>query len=431
MTARARTGRPTTIRLPLLGEVVWPVFYAGILILPPLFVIAVWLFFSNVHVPHAPATRALFVTAVSVVLSISFSTFLLGAVGRAYVRLGQASRTVRRQNLQLRALHQASLVLNEDLDLPTVLARIVSLSRHVLDVASARLEPAADLPDDAPAAPDDRSQLRIPMRFHGQLLATLYLSRPGRPFAPEEVKTAERFATRAGAAIANARLLEEVRRLGGADERERIARELHDGTVQALYGLSLELQAALLAPDHSREDLETALRMGVDRIAQMVRDLREYVTDSTHAVADHSDLQSVLRAELEPLIRPGGPRVEWQWRPDRPLAVPVSVARELAHVVGESVRNAMRHGDPHRITISADLRASGLTVEVRDDGRGFAVDPSGASGGHGMRDMVRRMRGVGGTLSVDSRPGQGTRVRAHMPWLTPQAPTNFEPHASS
>lgn len=416
MRTRRLPERPSRIRLPVVGEVTWPAFYTATLVLPPLFVVAVWLFFSHVDWPHAVATRALFVSAVSVVLAIAFSAFLLNATGRSYGRLRAALKTVRRQNLQLRALHHAGLVLNEELDLSSVLSRIVGLSRHVLGVASARLEPVADGMPTArdEALPDDPADLRVPVRFHGQRLAILHLSRPGLPFAPEEAKTAERFATQAGAAIANARLLDEVRHLGGAAERERIARDLHDGTVQSLYGLSLKMHAALMSPSRTTDDLEAAMRSGLADLAQILREIRAYVSDARHAEHDHCDLETAMRAELDPLVAQLGARVEWRFQPARPVCVPVGTARELAEVVRESVRNAVRHANPTRVTITADVRAGSLLLEVRDDGRGFAAD--GSRDARGLVDMARRMRRLGGELAVESRPGHGTRVVARLPW---------------
>ncbi len=81
---RQRQGR---IRLPVVGDIPWRSFYFGTVLVPPLFVVAVWLFFSRVDWPHLAATRALFVSAVSLVLSVAFSMFLLNVVGRAYQRL--------------------------------------------------------------------------------------------------------------------------------------------------------------------------------------------------------------------------------------------------------------------------------------------------------------------------------------------------------
>ena len=413
---RQRQGR---IRLPVVGDIPWRSFYFGTVLVPPLFVVAVWLFFSRVDWPHLAATRALFVSAVSLVLSVAFSMFLLNVVGRAYQRLRTALRTVRRQNLQLRALHRAGLVLNEDRDLESVLQRIVGLSRHVLDVASARLETVADghasVGRPGPERSADPTVLRVPVLFHAQLLAVLHLSRPGLPFADEEAKTAERFATSAGAAIANARLLEQVRRLAGAAERERIARDLHDGTVQALFGLSFEMQAALLDPGRTAEDLEAALRTAIERMGTVLRDLRDYVSESHHDEADRSDLESALRKALEPLSAAHRDQLEWRWPAVGPLYVPSGAAREVAAVVVRVVDNAFRLGGASHVTIAADVRAGSIVLEMRDDGLAHGGEAPGAA--YGFDELLGRIHDVGGELRLDMSDGQGTSVVARLPWL--------------
>jgi signal transduction histidine kinase len=417
---RRRPPGPRHLRLPLIGEVAWPTFFTATLVLPPSFVVLVWLFFSRVDWPVRTSTRALFVTAVSVVLALGFAVILLRAIGRAYVHLEAALRKVRRQNLQLRALHQAGLALNEDLDVPAVLARIAALSRHVLDVATAEValadEGEGDGEADASVAADGlgATRLRVPVRFHGQLLAMLYLDRPGIPFGPEERQTAERFATRAGAALANAHLLETIRELGGAAERERIARELHDGTIQALYGLSLEMQATLLTDGPTEAELEAALRASVGRLGAIIQDLRAYVSESTHRERDHVDLGAALRQAIEPVVRGAAPALSWRVEPDARIPMPAGAAHELTQVVREAVANAVRHAEARSIDVALRLMGATLAVEVRDDGRGF--DPGRSESAGGLATMGARMRALGGELSIESGPGAGTRVIARLPW---------------
>lgn len=285
------------IRLPLVGDVPWPWFSAATLGAPPLFIVGVWLFFTRVPW-HAPESdRALFVTLVSVAASLVFAAVLLRAIGSAYARLSQAAVTMHRQNLQLRALHAAGLALGKDHRLGAVLTRIEDLSRHVLNVRSARVTiEDPDGGEDRPASAPDSDEWDVPIRFRNRPLGVLRLrSRPGMEPGAEDRETAERFAAQAGAAIANAQLLEAVRQLGATAERERIGRDLHDGTLQSLYGLSLELRAALLDPDATREDLAGAIEHSLDGMAGVLSDVRAYVTQSARAARQEPDLERTLR----------------------------------------------------------------------------------------------------------------------------------------
>lgn len=287
-----------SIRLPVVGSVPWPWFSAATLGAPPLFIVAVWLFFTRVSW-HAPTpVRALFVTLVSVIASLVFAAVLLHAIGSAYARLREAASTMRRQNLQLRALHTAGLSLSNDHSLGVVLTRIEDLSRHVLNVESARVTmDDADGDEEEPSAVDAGAhEWQVPIRFQNRPLGVLRLRpRQGIQPGPEDRETAERFAAQAGAAIANAHLLDAVRQLGAAAERERIGRDLHDGTLQNLYGLSLELRAALLDPEASREDLATAIEHSLDAMAGVLSDVRAYVTDSARAARSEPGVEHNLR----------------------------------------------------------------------------------------------------------------------------------------
>ena len=198
-------------------------------------------------------------------------------------------------------------------------------------------------------------------------------------------------------------------------ERERIARELHDTLLQSVQGLILRFQSVAnkMPPgEGSRLKLEAALERADDVISEgrnRVQELR--------AVKGGSDLPELLREraaeiEFEPVV-PVRIVVEGRVRSLSPI-----VSEELVRIVEEALLNASRHAHARSIDLTVRFGAHHLSVEVRDDGVGIASDvlEMGYKEGHfGLVGMRERAERVGGTLSVESRPGVGSAVAVSIP----------------
>jgi two-component system sensor histidine kinase UhpB len=209
---------------------------------------------------------------------------------------------------------------------------------------------------------------------------------------------------------------EQLHQLSGAilqaqeEERQRVARELHDEAAQALTSLLIRLRLL------ERADEPLAAR-------QHTRELRELTAGA---------LEQVRRVALE--LRPTilddlGLLAALEWRVDEFNATGtaqatlstnrhdlcLSHAGELTcfRVVQEAMTNAARHGDPSKVHISLNCEGGWLTLEIADDGNGF--DTNAVRAGLGLRGMRERMTLVGGSLNIESHPGIGTRVVAQVP----------------
>lgn len=462
------------IQIPLLGRVSvsWTTFRAATLAAPILFIVMVWLYFSRVDWPTGLVRRGAFVTAVSVGASLAFAIVLLTAIDRAYIRLEASVRTARRQNLQLKALHQAGLALTGDLDLRTVLGRVVDLSREVvgaryaalrvLDTAGGpgefltsgmtaeeterigdppegrgilgivarsqrpiRLRRLQDHPDSVgfpPNHPFMETFLGAPVRFRDETFGFLYLTEKvgAQEFSLADEETAERFAAQAGAAIANARLLREVHRLASVAERERIGRELHDGTIQGLYAISLHLQAVLLDEAKTAAPYRAAISESLARINRIMAEIRRDVFRSVDGIEDRVNLEEAMRASIAGVLPGSGPTLAWVWKAPRELALPERTAHDLGRVVREAVANAIRHARAQAIEIVAEVQGDRLRLVVADDGTGFDAGMGHRPPGHGLANMTSRVESVGGTLTIDSCPGRGTRLTVVVPLAGPQ-----------
>lgn len=247
--------------------------------------------------------------------------------------------------------------------------------------------------------------------------------------------------------IESARRLEEAERLRGVlVERDRIARELHDGIIQSLYAVGLQLESCAYAidenPGQSRQEISGAM----ERLRGVVADIRRYIAGLRSGEGE--ELRTRLR-KLVDQVAAGSP-IQVELQAD---AIPAGVLGgdqldHLVQIVRESLSNAVRHARPRRIRVTAHLQPIGLRVEVADDGAGFSrpgaagdENPQTAPGsvdgpgsGQGLRNMAQRARLIGGTLRVASAPGAGTRVQVDVPLppdLNPAATGRGETHGGS
>jgi ligand-binding sensor domain-containing protein/signal transduction histidine kinase len=193
-------------------------------------------------------------------------------------------------------------------------------------------------------------------------------------------------------------------------ERNRIAREIHDTLAQGFVAVSVQLQivSRLLgnSTDAVRQHLSQAqdlVRHGLDDARKAIWELRSQSVENKDLAAQLSKMADRVTAGTE--IRTEV-RVNGTYRP-----LPGKVEDELVRIAQEAVTNAVRHADPNRVEIQ--LRFSGKRVElsVEDNGRGFSGEPLSTQDGHfGVTGMKERAQQIGGTLTVSSNPGQGTRV---------------------
>lgn len=187
------------------------------------------------------------------------------------------------------------------------------------------------------------------------------------------------------------------------EERRRIARELHDGTSQDLAGLVVGLEAlerGVVPVDPG--ELKVIARSVSEELRRVVHDLRPAVLDDLGlsaalrwlATERHADLQVALDVDAE-----------------APVPAPLDTA--VFRIVQEALTNAQRHAGATNVSVALRTEDGVLRAVVEDDGRGF--DPAVATGGVGIVGMRERAEQLGGTLSVTSSPGRGTRVSLELP----------------
>lgn len=262
------------------------------------------------------------------------------------------------------------------------------------------------------AHPQMRSFLGVPIVSRGEVIGALYLTvkEGGSHFDAEDQSLIELLAAHAAIAIENARLHERSRELSIVEERNRLARELHDSVTQRLFGVKLAAESAhtLLERDPGAASVE--LKRVSDLARGAMEELRAVVFELRPASLEAEGLATVLRKHVEVLRRVTGQEIDLKVC-EVPRLSP-ECATQVLRIAQEALGNALRHADASRI----EVRLRGHTLSVSDDGVGF--DPSGPEvrGQRlGLTSMEERATEVGGTLTVRSERAVGTTVTLEIP----------------
>ncbi len=261
-----------------------------------------------------------------------------------------------------------------------------------------------------PNHPPMTSFLGVPVRLRDEVYGNLYLTekRGANEFTEEDQYLAEALAIAAGIAIENHRLHERVRVMSLIDDRDRIARDLHDRVIQRVYAVGMGLQEATRS-----SDLQQVLRRvdkSVDDLDATINDIRtsiyELGDDTMLGGLRHGVLE--LASELAPLL---GARAEVRFLGPIDSTVSQRTADHVLAVVREGLTNAGKHAGATRYAVLVKAKDD-LTLEVADDGVGFDVDH--VTSGLGLANLRHRAQKLGGTFNVSSSP-EGTRLIWRVP----------------
>ncbi|MEU7071621.1 sensor histidine kinase [Streptomyces narbonensis] len=247
-------------------------------------------------------------------------------------------------------------------------------------------------------------------------------------------KAAERTATIAELGRANARLeqalaenaalqaqlLLQAREAGVADERRRLAAEIHDTIAQGLTGVIAQLQAASATPDRERADAHLRRAAGLAR--ESLGEARRSVRNLGPAALEHDTLPEALRKTVADWAERSGVDTRFTVTGTE-LPLHDEVAATLLRIAQEALSNAARHSGASRAGVTLSYMDDEITLDVRDDGRGF--DPlapperAGTGRGFGLDGMRARAERLTGTVTVEAAPGEGTAISARVPLGAP------------
>jgi signal transduction histidine kinase len=258
----------------------------------------------------------------------------------------------------------------------------------------------------------------MPITDGDEILGELFLANKRTPggFTAQDQELLRLLAAHAAIALINARLYERSRELSIMEERNRIARELHDAVTQKLFSLRLTADAAATLLDRDPARAAAALATVRQLAAEATGELRAVMVGLRPVDLAGDGLDVALRKQADLLDRVHRASVRFDGVPVAGL----SAARQEAayRIAQEALHNALRHANPTLVRISLASQEDTMLLEITDDGDGFDADATphtAASQRLGLLSMRERAHAVGGRLSVDSRPGGGATVRLVVP----------------
>ncbi|HEX9388947.1 MAG TPA: GAF domain-containing sensor histidine kinase [Anaerolineales bacterium] len=261
------------------------------------------------------------------------------------------------------------------------------------------------------------SFLGVPIRAANKQLGQIYLTEKidAPEFTADDEKIIQMLASYAAAAIQNARLHENTRRLAVLEERERIGMDLHDGIIQAIYGVGLSLESALHSFDDEPEDAKTRVRHSIDGLNQAIRDLRGYILDLRPRQMGNEGLMSGLNRLITEFRANTLANVQLSGTENEVKDLPQSHSMVLFHIGQEALANVAKHAKAKQVDISLWSTDERVLMEIHDNGKGFEMEKMNASIGHGLANMQTRVRAVGGDVDISSVVDEGTTVLAWVP----------------
>lgn len=383
--------------------------------------------------------------------------------------IGRIQHRLERHNKELLALHSAGLDVTADLSLESVLKKVVESARTLVGArygalsvvnadgaiqnfitsgitadVRARIGPPpvghgllgvvinegervrlTDISKDPrsqgfpPNHPVMRSLLAVPITCKGPFVGNLYLSEKetGDQFTEDDEETLERFAVQAAIAIDNAHLHRQVADLAVAQERLRIAHEMHDGIAQVLGYVNTKVQAATEYLRREKTD------EGLAQLRELATAAREAYGDVREAIVDLRTLPGPTRS-FDEVLREYVDR--WQEQTqisaqlivDGDLVMPNGIELQLVRIIQESLANVRKHAKATTVRIELRRRESNMQLTVSDNGVGIAPQKSRGRGvfpRFGLATMRERAEAIGGTFTVEGAAGPGTVVNVEIP----------------
>ena len=261
--------------------------------------------------------------------------------------------------------------------------------------------------------------LAVPIFWQGAITGVFGIcaADPTRHFTDEDVEALTLFAKHAAIAIENARLYQQSRELAVTEERNRLAREIHDTLAQSLTGMILQIEAVddLLRQDPAQaraelHSLEGLARTALEEARRSVWGLRPPVLEEASLV---DALERLVREESVAGRYSGRLSVGGKSRPLTP-----AIEAGIYRITQEALTNVRRHAEARAVVVSLRFEAGELVLTVQDDGRGIEREREPVpDGGFGLTSMQERARLMGGAMTLESEVGRGTRVEVRVPYL--------------
>ena len=260
---------------------------------------------------------------------------------------------------------------------------------------------------------DVHACLLVPLMLKEQVIGVLVLtSSEENAFTPHHATLALAIANQAAIAMENAHLYEQAQQLAAVNERQRLARELHDSVSQALYGIALGLHTAHIQLDRDPIELPGTLDYLLSLAEAALDEMHALIFELHPEALEREGLVGALFKQGAALQARHGITVQTDLCEEPDLSL--TVKQELYRIAQEAMHNTVKHVRANKIELRLSQSSNEVILQVRDDGVGF--DPLGSFPGHlGLHTMQERVSSLGGGLQIESSPGQGTSILIRVP----------------
>ncbi len=246
------------------------------------------------------------------------------------------------------------------------------------------------------------------------------LTRSKRDFEEREINLLSAIGAWAGTAIENAQLHRQARRIAVLEERERIGMDLHDGIIQSIYAVGLNLDYARVSMHDTPAKAQEKIEQAIEGLNSAIRDIRSYILDLRPR--QFNEAENLLRGvqHLVDEFRANSTvETSLTGSDTNPVDLPVAHSTALFHICQEALANVAKHSKAGRVDINLWSTDERVLLEIIDDGKGFDLTRMSTTLGHGLSNMHRRARKVGGDVEISSVPGEGTTILAWVPRRLP------------
>lgn len=252
--------------------------------------------------------------------------------------------------------------------------------------------------------------LGVPILSKGQLAGVLSAFRYiPQQFTPEEAALLATIADQLGVVLERDHLRQMAEQAAVTEERQRLARDLHDSVTQALYSLTLFSEASQEYIKNGQLERVQQLHERIGYTAQQaLREMRLLIYELRPSVLESEGLARALQLRLDTVEHQVG--LDTQLVVDMSVSPPIIMAGELYRIAQEALNNVLKHATAKKVTVYLQSNRKQVKLKIVDDGKGFKQELSGDHGGMGLDNMRKRAEKLGGTLTIHSTPGEGTTV---------------------
>ena len=262
-----------------------------------------------------------------------------------------------------------------------------------------------------------RAWIGIPLILRGKVTGLLSLThdKPGY-YTQTHARLGQAITNQIAIAIENARLYGQAQDLATLEERNRIARELHDSVTQLLYAISLYSTAASRsATKKNMDQVQENLTEIKDNALQALQEMRLLILELDPPLLQKHGLVTALRTSLESIESRAG--LETVLKTDGISRLPSAIEPDVYRIAMEALNNLVRYARAKKVTVDLQTRSNWVILDICDNGVGFELEYARNNGGLGIHNMKQRAHRLGGHLEITSSPGPGRASRLKSPFM--------------